>query len=89
MKKFFNRGSIRSSVDETHVIPDEQHGFRTKHGAILVHQLMKVIEFATDGFNRNQSTGAIFLNVGKVFNRVWLKGLVYKMHQIGVSAHIT
>lgn len=50
---------------------------------------MSVVEFATDRFNRNQSTAAIFLKVRKVFDRVWHEGLVYKLQQMKVPAHIT
>lgn len=69
---------LQTAVNESHAISDEQYRFRAKHGTM--HQLTRLVEFTTDGFNRNQSTGAIFLDVRKAFDRVCHEGLMYKLH---------
>jgi hypothetical protein len=50
-------------TDENSTIPDEQFEFRPKHST--VDQLINVTEFISKEFGQRQSTGAIFLDVGK------------------------
>lgn len=69
---------INDILTENHIIPDEQHGFRPGHSTI--HQLSRVVEFATDGLNKSFATGAVFLDVSKAFDKVWHEGLTYKLH---------
>ena len=41
-------------------------------------QLAHLIERITRNFGENWPTGAIFLDVGKAFDTVWIDGLLYK-----------
>lgn len=68
---------LSNSVEANNTIPDEQFGFRQHHSTD--HQVLRVVEYATEGFNRKQSTGAIFLDVSKAFDKVWHEGLLYKI----------
>lgn len=45
-------------------------------------------EFITDGFTKRQSTGAIFLNISKAFDKVWHSDLVHKMIEAGVNTKL-
>lgn len=65
---------------ESSVIPDQQHGFRASHSTN--HQLLRVTEYITQGFNRHQATGALFLDVAKAFDKVWHEGILYKLLQL-------
>lgn len=49
---------LNEVVEERKIIPDIQFGFRAYHST--VHQVLRVVERASEGFNRRQSTGAIF-----------------------------
>ena len=69
-------------MDEQEIIPEVQHGFRPKHSS--VHQLMRVVEKINGGFSLKLSTGAIFLDVAKAFDKVWHVGLVHKLLKGGV-----
>jgi len=40
-------------------------------------------EYITEGFNRNEATGAVLLDVSKAFNRVWHRGILIKMLDAG------
>lgn len=71
----YNR--IKEVVDEKKIIPNEQFGFRKDHGT--TQQILRITEAITDGFNKAQRTGIIFLDIAKAFDKVWHKGLIIKM----------
>ena len=72
---------INDHLDENNIIPNQQCGFRT--GRSTSHQLIKVIKTARESIKRKKSTGMIFLDVEKAFDRVWHNGLLYKMIKLG------
>jgi hypothetical protein len=55
---------------------DEQFGFRPRHSISL--QLAR-LERITRNFGEKRLTGAVFLDVGKAFDTVWIDGLLYKL----------
>lgn len=73
---------LQRSVQDLNLIQDEQFGFRPKHST--VHQVLRLVEYVTDGFNRKQSTAAVFFDVAKAFDKVWHEGLLFKMLEAGV-----
>lgn len=84
VSKIFERillNRINCFLEDNNIIPDEQCGFRT--GRSTSHQLIKVIKTAKKNFKRKKSTGMIFLDVEKAFDRVWHNGLLYKMLKLG------
>lgn len=74
---------LQDQVDERNIIPDHQYGFRRHHSTI--HQLHRLTDHITDGFNRKWSTVALSVDVAKAFDRVWHTGLLYKLHERGIS----
>jgi len=59
---------------------DEQFRFRPRHTTSL--QLARLVEKITRNFGEKMLTGAVFLDVAKAFDTVWLVGLLYKLtHQ--------
>lgn len=73
---------LQRSVRDLKLIQDEQFGFRPKHST--VHQVLRLVEHITEGFNRKQSTCAVFFDVAKAFDKVWHEGLLFKMLEAGV-----
>lgn len=71
---------INDHIEDNNIIPNEQCGFRT--GRSTSHQLIKVIKTAKENFSEKKSTGVIFLDVEKAFDRVWHNGLLYKMFKL-------
>jgi hypothetical protein len=51
-------------------------GFRRKHSTSL--QLTRLVERITSNFGEKRLTGAVFLDVAKAFDTVWIDGL-YKL----------
>lgn len=54
-----------------------------------MHQLMRVVEVVTNGLNRNQSTGAIFLDVKKLFagcdTKAWCTSYTRSLGRFGTA----
>lgn len=45
-------------------------------------------EYATNGQSMKYTTGMIFFDMANAFDRVWHKGLIYKMDQMGYPENI-
>lgn len=75
---------LRSAAFQNCLIPDEQFGFRTGHSC--VNQVHRIVEHVLTGLNakKPKSTGALFFDVAKAFDKVWHNGLIYKMYQLGL-----
>jgi len=56
---------------------DEQFGFRPRHSASL--QLARLVERTNKNLGEKRLTGAVILDVDKVFDTVWINGLFYKL----------
>ncbi|KAG5675613.1 hypothetical protein PVAND_005504 [Polypedilum vanderplanki] len=59
------------------LIKPQQFGFRSRHST--THQVLRIIEEATIGFNNKKSTGIVLLDLEKAFDTVWHEGLIYKL----------
>ncbi|GBP95098.1 Probable RNA-directed DNA polymerase from transposon BS [Eumeta japonica] len=64
------------------LIIDDQFGFRPAHSC--PQQVLRLVEYATEGFKRKNKTVAVFFDVAKAFDRVWHAGLVYKLYSLHV-----
>jgi len=63
-------------VNERGLMRDEQFGFSPRHSTSL--QLAR-LERITMHFGEMRFTGAVFLDVAKAFDTVWIGGLLYKL----------
>ncbi|GBO19565.1 putative RNA-directed DNA polymerase from transposon BS [Araneus ventricosus] len=52
------------------------------------HQLLRVVEYITSGFEKGECTGAVFLDVQKAFDRVWIQGLIHKLIRYKTPPHL-
>ena len=66
--------------DYNHISPN-QSGFRT--GDSYVNQLLSIIQDIYYSFNVGFWKKALFLDISKVFVKVWQDRLIYKLHQNG------
>lgn len=71
----YNR--LNSFLNTNNILIPEQFGFRSQHST--THQLLRVVEFASEGLNKKKPTGALFLDVAKAFDRITHIGLIYKL----------
>ena len=65
---------------------DEQFGFRPRHSMPL--QLAHLVERITRNFGEKRLIGAVFLNVAKAFDTVWINGLLYKLMLLNFPSYI-
>jgi len=83
MSKLFEKLILKRIIpiiDEKNLLPNHQFGFRKHHSTIeQVHRLINIIEKALED---DQICSAIFLDVAQAFDKVWHKGLLYKLNKV-------
>ena len=62
---------------DNNIIIKQQCGFRSNHST--VHQILRISEKISFGFNENKSTGMVLLDLRKAFDSVWHDGLIHKL----------
>jgi len=65
---------------------DDQFGFTPRHSTSL--QLIRLVERITRNFGDKRLSGAVFLDVGKAFDTVWINGLLYKLTLLNFPSYI-
>ncbi|GFT26313.1 probable RNA-directed DNA polymerase from transposon X-element [Trichonephila clavipes] len=73
-------------LNDNDILIPQQHGFRA--GLSTSHQLLRVVEYIKSGFQDRKSTGAVFLDIQKAFDRVRHVGLLYKLIKIKTPPHL-
>ncbi|GFU76390.1 RNA-directed DNA polymerase from mobile element jockey [Trichonephila clavipes] len=73
-------------LNDNDILIPQQHGFRA--GLSTSHQFLRVVEYIKSGFQDRKSTGAVFLDIQKAFDRVWHVGLLYKLIKIKTPPHL-
>lgn len=68
---------LNKHLVENKILRNEQFGFRQKHSTN--HQLLRITENIIEGFNKNEVTGIVFLDIAQAFDKVWHDGLIHKL----------
>ncbi|MCG8048754.1 MAG: endonuclease/exonuclease/phosphatase family protein [Candidatus Thiodiazotropha taylori] len=63
-----------------------QSGFLPNHST--TYQLVDIYQHICQTFDNNQYSCMIFCDVSKAFDRVWHKGLIFKLKQHGINGHL-
>jgi hypothetical protein len=77
---------ILHEISEGGLLRDEQFGFRPRHSTSL--QLARLVEKITRNFGEKRLTGAVFLDVAKAFDTVWIDGILYKLTLLNFPSYI-
>ena len=64
----------------------EQFGIRPRHSTSL--QSARLVERITRNFSERRLTGAVFLDVAKAFDTVWIEGLLYKLTVLNFPSYL-
>lgn len=80
------RDRLLNFLDEHQKLIPHQFGFRKQLST--THQLLRVTEMVAESFTLKMHTGALFLEIAKAFDRVWIKGLAYKLIQLGTPNYL-
>jgi len=73
-------------VKELGLLRGDQFGFRPQHSTSL--QLVRLVERITRNLGEKRLNGAIFLDVAKAFDTVWIDGLLYKLTLLNFPSYI-
>jgi hypothetical protein len=57
-------------------------------GASTVNQLTYLYNFFTEAFDSGKEVRAVFCDISKAFDRVWHKGLLYKLRRFGIKGNL-
>ena len=63
-----------------------QAGFRNGHRC--EDQLFRLSQKVIDGFHDKKSTTAVFVDLQQAYDRVWRKGLLFKMQTLGIKGKL-
>jgi len=77
---------ILQEVSGRGLLRDEQFGFRPKHSTAL--KLARLVERVSRNFDEKRLTGAVFLDVAKAFDTVWVAGLLYKLTNLNFPSYL-
>ena len=70
---------------ENELISHNQSGF--KPGGSCINQLLCILTIV-QSLDNGLETRAVFLDISKAFDKVWLKGLLFKLNQNGISGNL-
>ena len=78
--------SMYKHISDKNLLSPSQSGFRT--GDSCINQLLSITYDIFQCFDEGMETRAIFLGISKAVDKVWHKGLFYKLHQYGFSGNL-
>lgn len=81
--KVFERIIYNRLLKHFNKIPDEQFGFMPSRST--TGQLTRIIEFIGEGLHKNLTSAVLMLDVAKAFDRVYHKGLIYKLIELQIE----
>ena len=71
---------------ENDLISQHQSGF--KPGDSCINQLLSITHEIYQSFDEIFNVRSVFLDISKVFNKVWHHGLIFKLKQNGISGNL-
>ena len=77
--------SISNFVNTRNMLSVHQSGFCPSDSC--VHQLISIVHDIYNAFDANPGleVGGVFLDISKIFDRVWHKSLLYKVKCMGID----
>lgn len=70
---------LNGLLQELHIIPDYQFGFRRKHASL--EQVHRIAAVARNALEAKEYCCAVFLDISQAFDKVWIDGLIHKISQ--------
>ena len=77
---------IYNHLHENHLLYKYQSGFLPNHST--TYQLIDIYHHICQTFDNDQFSCMVFCDVSKAFDRVWHKGLIFKLKQYGISGSL-
>ena len=73
-------------LETNKIINKHQAGFRAGHRTD--DQLFRLCQRVIDGFHKEKNTAAVFIDLQQAYDRVWRKGLLWKMNEMGIHGNL-
>ena len=73
-------------LESNKLLDPHQAGFRARQRTD--DQLFRLTQKVIDGFHKKENTTAIFVDLQEAYDRVWRKGLLYKMQDLGIHGNL-
>ena len=77
---------VSNYLIEHSIITPIQSGFQA--GDSTVNQLLYICNQISTALDNNKEMRIVFLDISKAFDRVWHKGLLFKLQSIGISGNL-
>lgn len=77
---------LSSFLESNNIIPDFQFGFQINHSTS--HQLARLTDFIVNGFEMKKHTLVTFLDFQQAFDKVWHRGLLYKLKKADIPKYL-
>ena len=71
---------------ENNLISSNQSGF--KLGDYCINQLLSITHEIYKSFDDSSDVRGVFLDISEAFDKVWLKGIIFKLKQNGISGKL-
>ena len=68
------------------LLDKEQEGFRKFRGT--QDALLRLTQDIYNGFNKNEHTAALFIDIEKAYDSIWRDGLMVKLKEMGITGRI-
>ena len=78
--------NIHNYLNENNLIYKYQSGFLPGHSTTF--QLIDIYHHICQAIDNNQYACMVFCDVSKAFDRVWHKGLIFKLKQLGIDGEL-
>ena len=89
ISKIFERAvhkHVYAYLTENELISKKQSGFT--QGDSTVNQLTYICHKLHEAFDEGDETRAVFLDFSKAFDKVWHRGLLYKLRKMGIQGNL-
>ncbi|MCG8048002.1 MAG: endonuclease/exonuclease/phosphatase family protein [Candidatus Thiodiazotropha taylori] len=78
--------NIHNFLHENNLLYKYQSGFLPNHST--TYQLIDIYQHICQTFDNNQFSCMVFCDISKAFDRVWHKGLIFKLKQNGIQGQL-
>ena len=78
--------NIHNFIVEHNLLSRHQSGFR--QGDSTINQLLYTLHEFSNALDAGKEVTTVFFHISKAFDRVWHKGLLYKIEQMGICGDL-